>query len=429
MKKKFAIALLAFVLIGIVLVLITGGRNSYSPSSVAAKNIQYPHTDGQDMYFFTGHGFAKYSTGERKAIALTDFVQFPEIFEVDISSQGAVFKTTQTYPTDDLFYMLEKMKLPTNGSYWWYVNFADKKITVLGDKEGFQREVINAKWTEGNELLVARRNLLSTVPEFRLYKLASDQLEPAYTNTGAVLAELLWSDGNSALVSINQADRNKIVLYKIGFPDNSFEPLPETVGGNAIVNSKGESLAFTASITQDEDTKNDSPRGLYYFKLGSSEPDLLLKDFSGNVTPDHAGGFYIAGTSEGEKYLGKINNSGDLEEVNITDSVLDYSFASTGDKESQQIVIVDTSGQLYFLSTQDISYPEVSSVPVGATNINRTEYSAAYFESSDSFSILVTKNPYRQNVERALDELQSLGIDTNQHVIRANPVRTLRAVR
>lgn len=426
MRKKVFIFISIMAAIGLFLLLFSV-NGSYSVSPAVAKNIQHPFVEGRDTYFFTGHGFAKYNADEQKTSSLTNFVRLPEIFEVDISSKGAVFKTAQAYPTDDLYFILKKKELPTNIFYWWYVDFSNGRISLVGEKEGFMREIVSAKWSDEGELIVGRQKQLSTTPELSLYKLDAGVFKQIYNRSGTFMAELVWVGGNHAVVSVNEPERNQIILYLIGFSNNTFDALPEVVGGSAVVGVGGKSLLAGGSIYQDQGSHDQSStRELSFFLLGEDESSVLLDDFSGKVAPLPDGGFYIAGSSEGERILGRVSKDGDFERINVGEVPFDFLFASPVDAEHKQIAIVSSEARLYFIYKGEASFKEATSVPEGAKEIENRAYSVTYFGQTNSFSVLINKNPFRKNLEAALDDLESRGVDTNQYIINAQSIRSVR---
>lgn len=166
---------------------------------------------------------------------------------------------------------------------------------------------------------------------------------------------------------------------------------------------------------------------LYFYRLGSKKPSRIIDGFAGTVSADSLGGFSVLGKVGGKTYVGTVNETGGFRKLGIKKAKenTDFSYITSLDQRFNQLIANDQKNSLYILSKEPTQYEPAKTTPTSAKRIENEAYIVNYLESSNSFSILIRKNPFKQNIEKALKELQGHGVDTNQHIINANPIRTL----
>lgn len=426
MKKK---VVLGFGFIGFVvlLFLFLGSQSNYYLSPIVAKNIQYPYSSGDDIYFYTGHGFAKYNVRENKSTALTEFINYPEVSDVSISEHGAVFKTAGTYLTDDLYYYLQSRDLPTDSFYWWMADFKTGKTSLVAEKGDFASEILSVVWA-GPSLIIARQVGEDTLDGgFELYKQSGNHLKLVEKKRDQIVNSLIWADDDEVIYSFKKAGESEVELSFFNFNNKTVMELPREVGGSVAVSKDGQSFAYQVVGRGQALAENSPKEGLYFYKKGFKEPKLIMEGFVGTINSGPLGAFLVSGEAENKTVYGRLDETGKLKTFNIDEEDdVELFYLLPLQDSSSQIAGTDDNQNLYILSKdKNEQFQEVSDVPIQAHEVTGPGYRVSYFESSDSFTVLITKNPYKENVGQALARLKDLGLDTNQHVIRTNFVRTI----
>lgn len=398
----------------------------YNLSPVVAKNIEQPYFHENEVYFYTGHGFAKYSIGTQNTVTLSDFKVFPKVISMSITDKNAVFKTDSTYPADDFYKHLKNLGMATDISYWWVTDFGTGQTSLIGEKEGFASKVISAKQAE-NDLLVAK-SVEEHNNKYELLRLKKDKtLNKLNTPSNEALFEIVWAGKDKLIYSSKKDGLKQLGLNIYNFSSQTSEALPDSIGGgNVTISNNGDSIAYqTSSIGDIEENKPDK-LGLYFYKIGEKKPKLVSEGFAGIISNDFNGGFLVSGSVDKDKpVIGTVGPDGKLSTFGIKGKSPSISSLGVLVQDSSLIGAIDDSQNLYIISKQNTQFKESLGLPDNINNLSHPAYKINYFNSSKSFSILILQNPYQDNLNLALKDLQNKGVDTNQYEIFARPANNL----
>lgn len=408
-RGRILIALFAAILVAGVLLLIflRPQKIQYYSSGILGKNINFAEMKEDSIFFFSGHNFSKISTRDYKTTAISKEYNFPVLENVQYGSNKVLFKASGASSVDDLYSILVANSLDTEEPHWWVIDMNTKQLSLLSAVN--KNNYIESAMIKSDVIYAVESGYENSheKTEKYMYKISSTQREQiGKLNPKYSYPEIVAEYGNTIYLQKSSIDLQNPQNSLIGI-SNGKETLidekiefPQAGSNNKIFYKKTSELG-----------QHDTVGDIIEFDA-SGVKKIIKKNSSEVIFVDKNSGVLLI---KGEGDI--LYEGGKLKQLDADQDFYKVDANQIFKKAPNAYMAVDGAYTLYLISTDQKSSEVVNKNAITSPEIPRDYFGDGFnirnLDDSDAYEVYITKDPYLTNQQKALNYLQSKGMDTN----------------
>lgn len=407
------VSVLAFIGLFALILSLQNRKTTLTASQPFATNFKYAHQfDKNNIFYFTGSGFASYDTDTYKSRPLGPVYALPTAtVEVKWSPKGALIHATGYSETDQLYPELFKQSLSPNRYYWWLVNFETGAITLVGNPAS-KADVSNAVWQDEDHFLYTEIPSSNS----KTVNVISGSLKgkPSTVTTLPVGATLVDATTSGALYTQPDGDIDNLMSLNLSTKKTR----------TAVKNTSAVLAAHNGSalIVTDAD-KNDKKE--YEFKQQIVRGTLKLyqdgntttigSDFSGSAAWYNKDNRWLAVSRDTKaNNLAYANNGKKTTQYSIKPLPnSDIQYQALGQIGENYLLSNGSNELLVAARNTATNLPSIKSIE-SLKGIIESNYYFTYNDDRGELTAYILQNPYQTNVGAVQERIKSLGHDPYQ---------------
>lgn len=394
-----------------------GSKPSAYISAPFAQNINYPYKiDDNQLYFYTGHGFATMDihTGLTKQLGQARVLPNTPT-SVQWTKDGAFVQASSYTIFDELGAMVPATSLGQDGkaTYLWYVPFTGTPVVV--DKN------VSTFYVDSNTGMAYYHWKINPAADGALLKTysATDGARQTFQTGSDGSFRIVYGAGDALWALTGYGETINLVKYNLTGPSqdlakNIFGSKNATVEGPLVMISD---KYYVASLNSDKKSV------LVAYDLVSKKSHTIDKDFTGSINRGSAQAIF-ANSSQGKK-IETVRITSPEQHTSLTAELNEGSISSTHDAGNNWLS-VDLLNRAHIMSTDQAAtqgWPEIKSGGLDKVVKSNDQYDLSIDLSnaatSNSYAINVYP-AYPQNVDSLLKAIQAAGYDPNQLELHLN---------
>lgn len=413
MKKIVVAIVFLMVLLSLVLFFVNNNRNRLSISPPLATNIQFPYLISSDkLRFFSGSAFAELDTNTFQTKGLTPFYRLPEINTVRWGSNAVLFSARNYTLSDQLYGKLVKQGLPTDGNYWWLINFKNNEISLVGGLRA--GGVSDAIWLSDEDRFIVVVSGSSDANEVFINQINGEQTK-LFEVPG--IQSLLWANSDRLILSSLENSSNLLVQYR--FQENQKQILAEKIGP-AVVNNSGERVLFLGDEAAVEGT-DELFGNLELLDVTSGTVSRVANRFSGTLAWSPNGQTWLALSHQlqEDSLIGDV--LGNKDQIALDDTEFDPSaLVAVSPADSEKFYMIDQNKFDLYLASKVA--PEALPALPDFSAIQEAHFGERFYLSfnpqQNRYNILILTNPFDVGQNQAITYIKSRQFDPYQLNLR-----------
>ncbi|MEO5627569.1 MAG: hypothetical protein ABIQ89_01635 [Candidatus Saccharimonadales bacterium] len=383
-----------------------------------AQNIQFPYrADGDQLYFYTGHGFASMDVTTKKTKQLGEARLLPNTPSSVQWTKGGAYILASSYTIfDDLGSMVPSTSLgqSSKAAYLWYVPFTGKPVVV--DKNvstyyvDFATSVAYYHWKinpNADGALLKDYSPATGVSQNLLASGLGDAFKVVFASGGDVWA-LTGFGRTTSLMKYNPLKEPETISKDV------FGTSSATVDGPFVMPNAS---FYVATIT------NDKKSQLISYDTATNKTVVVDKDFSGTINRGSDKLVFANSTKKQIATIRRFSSAADYSSLSakLKDGSIVSSFEAGNnwlniDLLNQARVMAKTQSETKGLPTIKNTGLEKALQATGAYDISIDLSNAA---TSNTYAVNVYP-PYPNNVAALLQQISAAGYDSNQLQLQLN---------